>query len=92
MKPETRQPGYRPRGPITWKKIILDMKFRSEGVAVADVNKDGQVDIVVGDIWYEAPDWKDARHSPGPRASIRSARANASAASSTTSTATAGRT
>jgi hypothetical protein len=25
---------------------------------VADVNKDGKNDILVGDIWYEAPDWK----------------------------------
>ncbi len=32
--------------------------FRSEGVAVADFNKDGKLDIFVGDVWYEAPDWK----------------------------------
>lgn len=48
---------------ITWKKIVLDRKFRSEGVAVADVNKDGKPDVVVGDCWYEAPkepggEWK----------------------------------
>jgi FG-GAP-like repeat/FG-GAP repeat len=43
---------------ISWKKVILDRKFRSEGVAVADVNKDGLPDIIVGDVWFEAPDWK----------------------------------
>src|SRR5262245_13562747 len=43
---------------ITWKKTIIDKVFRSEGVAVADVNKDGKPDIIVGDVWYEAPDWK----------------------------------
>jgi hypothetical protein len=43
---------------ISWKKITLDTVFRSEGVAAADVNKDGKVDILVGDYWYEAPDWK----------------------------------
>ena len=43
---------------ITWKKTTLDRVFRSEGVAVADVNKDGKPDILVGDFWYEAPDWK----------------------------------
>jgi hypothetical protein len=43
---------------ITWKKTIVDKKFRSEGVAVADVNKDGKLDILAGEVWYEAPDWK----------------------------------
>ncbi|MFM8272686.1 MAG: FG-GAP repeat protein, partial [Gemmata sp.] len=44
--------------PISWKKIVLDTKFRSEGSAVADVNKDGKADILVGELWYEAPDLK----------------------------------
>lgn len=43
---------------ITWKKTTLDRVFRSEGVAVADVNKDGKMDILTGDVWYEAPSWK----------------------------------
>jgi FG-GAP-like repeat len=43
---------------VSWKKTVVDKKFRSEGVAIADVNKDGKMDILVGDIWYEAPDWK----------------------------------
>jgi hypothetical protein len=43
---------------ITWKKTVLDKTFRSEGVAVADVNRDGKTDILNGEIWYEAPDWK----------------------------------
>jgi hypothetical protein len=43
---------------ITWKKTVIDKAFRSEGVAVADINKDGKPDVIVGDVWYEAPDWK----------------------------------
>src|SRR5258705_39386 len=43
---------------ITWKRTQLDKKFRSEGVAILDVNKDGKMDILVGDVWFEAPDWK----------------------------------
>lgn len=43
---------------ITWKKTHIDKAFRSEGVAVADFNKDGKLDIFTGDVWYEAPDWK----------------------------------
>ena len=43
---------------VTWKKIVIDKKFRSEGVAIADVNKDGKMDVVTGEWWFEAPDWK----------------------------------
>ena len=40
---------------ITWKKTVLDHRFRSEGVAIADVNKDGKMDVLNGEYWYEAP-------------------------------------
>src|SRR5438270_13666254 len=50
---------------ITWKKTVLDRAFLSEGVAVADVNKDGKMDVVTGEVWYEAPDWKPHRIRPG---------------------------
>lgn len=43
---------------ITFKKTQLDAKFRSEGVAVADFNRDGKMDIAAGTVWYEAPSWK----------------------------------
>src|ERR1043165_2443047 len=43
---------------VAWKKTGVDKEFRSEGVAVADFNNDGKLDIFVGDCWYEAPDWK----------------------------------
>lgn len=42
----------------TWKKTVIDKSFRSEGIAVADVNRDGKLDILAGEFWYEAPDWK----------------------------------
>lgn len=42
---------------VSFKKLVLDREFRSEGVAVADVNKDGKPDVIAGDLWYEAPDW-----------------------------------
>jgi hypothetical protein len=45
-------------GRVAWKKTVVDKVFRSEGVAVADVNKDGKPDLIVGDVWYEAPSWK----------------------------------
>ena len=36
----------------------LDSAFRSEGVAVADFNGDGQIDIAAGNVYYAGPDWK----------------------------------
>lgn len=48
----------KPTSKITWKKTVIDKVFLSEGVAVADVNRKGRMDILVGDVWYEAPDWK----------------------------------
>ena len=45
---------------VQWKKIIVETKFRSEGVAVADVNRDGRTDSLIGDVWYESPDRKIA--------------------------------
>lgn len=49
---------------ITWKKTVLDTKFRSEGVAIADVNKDGKIDVLNGEYWYEAPEWKPHEMQP----------------------------
>jgi hypothetical protein len=49
---------------ITWKKTVLDPIFRAEGVAIADVNRDGKIDVLNGEAWYEAPSWK--RHEIQP--------------------------
>lgn len=46
-----------PRREVKFKKIVLDREFRSEGVAVADVNRDGKLDVMAGNLWYEAPNW-----------------------------------
>jgi hypothetical protein len=51
-------------GEIGFKKTILDREFRSEGVAVADVNHDGKLDVLAGALWYEAPDWKPHEIAP----------------------------
>ena len=45
-------------GQVSFKKIIVDKTFRAEGAAVGDVNHDGKLDILAGDVWYSAPDWK----------------------------------
>lgn len=42
---------------VGFEHIVIDREFRSEGVAVADVNRNGDNDLIVGDLWYEAPGW-----------------------------------
>ena len=49
---------------IKFGKTILDKRFVSEGVAVADVNRDRKLDIVAGNVWYEAPSWKPHEIAP----------------------------
>ena len=43
---------------IHWQRVQLDSTFRSEGVTANDVNRDGKMDVIAGDLWYQAPDWK----------------------------------
>ncbi|TXE10223.1 FG-GAP repeat domain-containing protein [Algoriphagus aquimarinus] len=47
-----------------FKKTTITRDFLSEGVAVADLNKDGLMDIVAGYFWFEAPNW--TRHEISP--------------------------
>lgn len=48
-----------PRWPM-FKKHLLD-PGANEAAAVVDVNRDGRLDIVSGESWYEAPDWRKHR-------------------------------
>ncbi len=50
--------------PSGFKKTKLTGDFISEGVAVADLNKDGKMDIVAGYYWFEAPSW--IKHQMAP--------------------------
>lgn len=49
---------------VKWVTERIDGRFRSEGVAVADVNRDGKQDILVGELWYEAPNWTPHEIAP----------------------------
>ncbi len=47
-----------------FKKTVITRDFLSEGSAVADLNKDGKLDIVAGFYWFEAPNW--VKHEMAP--------------------------
>jgi FG-GAP-like repeat/FG-GAP repeat len=41
-----------------WKQHSINGLSEFEAAGVFDVDNDGQLDIVAGDTWYQAPDWK----------------------------------
>lgn len=43
---------------LRWSRQVVDKKFHAEGIAVADVNKDGKLDLITGEYWYEGPEFK----------------------------------
>ncbi|MEZ0326841.1 MAG: VCBS repeat-containing protein [Fimbriimonas sp.] len=43
---------------FAFQKVVVDTRFISEGVAVADINRDKKLDIFAGNLWYEAPTWR----------------------------------
>lgn len=43
---------------LEWERIVLNEKSNFESAGVADFNKDGRLDVMCGDTWYSAPDWK----------------------------------
>ncbi|MBS1663045.1 MAG: VCBS repeat-containing protein [Bacteroidetes bacterium] len=46
------------RGPERrFVKHVITKEFISEGVAIADVNRDGKPDLLAGAYWFEGPGW-----------------------------------
>lgn len=45
-------------GQVKFKKYHLWDEFYTEASTIADVNKDGKLDIIAGARWFEAPEWK----------------------------------
>jgi hypothetical protein len=45
-------------GEPKWKQHTINGQSEFEAAGVFDVDNDGKLDIVAGDAWYQAPDWK----------------------------------
>ena len=51
---------------LAFDKLTLSEEFHSEGIAVADIDKDGHPDVVSGPFWYRGPDFRKAiQYAPG---------------------------
>ena len=58
--PKAQEAGVLPQ----FKKEVIYHTFISEGAAAADVDRDGDLDILAGHYWFEAPEWQ--RHEIRP--------------------------
>ena len=55
-----------------FEKLTLTEEFYSEGIAVADIDRDGHRDIVSGPFWYRGPDFRvRQRYASGDALSIQ---------------------
>lgn len=48
-------------GPVRFRKHVLLHDFVGEGITAADIDRDGDQDLVAGHYWFEAPTWE--RHA-----------------------------
>ena len=42
---------------VAFRKVVINADSDFEAACATDINRDGKLDIVSGDTWYEAPDW-----------------------------------
>jgi hypothetical protein len=45
-------------GEPRWKQHAINARSEFEAAGAFDVDNDGKLDVVSGDTWYQAPDWK----------------------------------
>jgi hypothetical protein len=48
-------------GEVVFERIEIESEYKAEACAAADLNDDGRPDIIAGENWYGAPDWKPNR-------------------------------
>jgi hypothetical protein len=46
--------------PVRFEKLVLTDKYYCDGITAADINRDGNPDVVAGPFWYEGPSFETA--------------------------------
>lgn len=73
---------YKPNKDVTknWKRFEVSSGFFSDGMSIADLNNDGQLEIINGPYWYECPSkgplsgrWRQHIYAPNFREMTRTA-------------------
>lgn len=49
---------------VAFEKVVIDPAYKAEACVAADMNNDGRLDIVAGENWYEATDWRPHKFRP----------------------------
>ena len=65
LLPSSAQEKKQPYTNVSFLKIQLLDKYVSEGASIGDIDKDGHMDIVAGNLWRKGPDFKVA-YAYGP--------------------------
>jgi putative membrane-bound dehydrogenase-like protein len=47
-----------PTQTASWSTVRLDPAFRAEGCALGDLDRDGELDLVAGPMWWKGPDFR----------------------------------
>ena len=49
-----------PQTNVTFKKVTLLDQYITEGASIADLDADGNLDIIAGSLWWKGPDFKQS--------------------------------